>query len=283
MSKLADSLAGAALRLAEMEWFVLALLEDGKAPAITRGVKNATRDPVQIEHWWRRRDFNVGIATGAVSGICVIDIDSPQIVETLIRAACAHGGLPRTVMSRTPRGYHLYFGYVPGIRNRIRVPELNIDVRSDGGYVVAPPSRLSVDQRYLWVRSPWTTRVAEMPEWLSARLRNAVPSPCRASTRPLSIGGPARYGRSALKREARQLSQAPVGTRNHALNVSAFRMGTLIEACGLSEAEIGSQLVAACEVNGLISDDGPHAVERTLASGLRAGQKNPRRLPEAAE
>jgi hypothetical protein len=282
MSKLADSLAGAALRLAEMEWFVLALQKEGKAPAIPRGAKNATRDPVQIDRWWRRGGFNLGVATGARSGITVIDIDSSDTADMLVRAAAEHGGLPRTVASRTPRGFHLYFGYVPGIRNRVRVPQLNVDVRNDGGYVVAPPSRLSISDRYSWVHCPWTTDVASMPEWLRALLRDAEP-PCSAPIQSHSIGGAMRYGRSALRSEARQLSQAPVGMRNHALNVSVFRMGSLMGPCGLSEAEIASQLMDACAANGLTRDDGLPAVKRTLAGGLRAGREHPRRLPEAAE
>ena len=76
------------------------------------------------------------------------------------------------------------------------------------------------------------------------------------------------------------LARVPSGGRNDALNRSSFRMGSLVEPCGLSEDEIASHLVAACEANGLIEDDGLQAVEKTIASGLRAGRANPRRLPE---
>jgi hypothetical protein len=60
-------------------------------------------------------------------------------------------------------------------------------------------------------------------------------------------------------------------------------MGSLIDACGLSEAGIKRQLVTACEANGLIRDDGLHAVERTIGSGLRAGRTQPRKPPAVAQ
>jgi uncharacterized protein YndB with AHSA1/START domain len=281
MSKLADSLAGAALRLAELGWFVLALAKDGKAPAITRGVKNATRDARQIERWWRNGEFNIGVAAGAGSDLTIVDIDDEDAVEKLKQVASAYGGLPSTVTSRTPRGFHLFFRHVDGLRNRVRVPGLGVDVRNDDGYAVVPPSRLSVSERYAWLRSPWTTRVAPMPPWLREQLHDEQTP--HSPTAPHRTGPPNRYGMGALHREAQTLARAGKGARNDELNRSAFRMGMLIDACGLSETEIIRQLVAACKTNGLLEDDGLRTVLATIQSGIRGGRANPRRLTDAAE
>lgn len=113
----------------------------------------------ELREWWGRRpDLNVGIVTGAISGIVVVDVDRPEILEE-----CK---LPPTRMVRTPGGgYHLYYRH-PGnrVRNRVNVRP-GVDIRGDGGYVVAPPSVLEYGA-YEWVNPE--TPLADFPQWLIA-------------------------------------------------------------------------------------------------------------------
>lgn len=116
------------------------------------GVKDATTDPNIIRSWWNRCPrANVAIATGAVSGLWALDIDGQAGEETLAELQRAHGPLPHTAQQRTGKGRHLLFEH-PGHRVKNRVQDIGpgIDVRGDGGYVVAAPSQHQSGATYLW-------------------------------------------------------------------------------------------------------------------------------------
>ena len=120
-------------------------------PRVRGGFKVATTDARQIEEWWRKwPDANVGIATGAVSGIMVIDVDGEKGLAMLLALVAQHGALPPTAVVKTARGWHLYFLMPAGCQ---RIPCSSgdgLDVRADGGYVVAPPSRHASGHIYQW-------------------------------------------------------------------------------------------------------------------------------------
>ncbi|MGO9849679.1 MAG: bifunctional DNA primase/polymerase [Methylocella sp.] len=123
----------------------------GKHPRVKGGFKVATTDARQIEAWWRKwRDANIGIATGVVSGIIVIDIDGADGLVALQSLIAQHGPLPRTATVKTSRGWHAYFA-IPATCPPIPCSTGNgLDVRGDGGYVVAPPSRHASGHVYQW-------------------------------------------------------------------------------------------------------------------------------------
>jgi hypothetical protein len=110
-----------------------------------------TRLPTEreIRGWFSGVPMNLAIVTGAVSGVVVVDADSDEA----LRCATAH--LPYTPwQTQTPRGFHLFYRH-PGVdvRNRARVETRNgrlpLDVRGDGGYVIAPGSLHASGARYL--------------------------------------------------------------------------------------------------------------------------------------
>jgi putative DNA primase/helicase len=123
----------------------------GKHPRVKGGFKVATTDAQQIEAWWIKwPDASIGIATGAASGLIVIDIDGEQGLATLKALVDQHGFLPRTAIVKTARGWHLYFA-MPATCARIPCSTGNgLDVRGDGGYVVAPPSIHLSGHVYTW-------------------------------------------------------------------------------------------------------------------------------------
>lgn len=122
-----------------------------KHPRTTGGFKVATTDACQIEEWWRKwPDANIGIATGAVSGIIVIDIDGDDGRATLQPLLARHGLLPRSAVVITARGWHLYFAIAATCAPIPCSTGNGLDVRGDGGYVVAPPSRHASGHIYQW-------------------------------------------------------------------------------------------------------------------------------------
>ena len=126
----------------------------GKHPRTQHGVKDASKDPEQIHRWWRLwPDANVGIATGVVSGILVVDIDPrnggeksyeqlqnelPDAFTTLLKVRTGSGGA------------HLYFECLSPTPCRTNIRP-GIDIKADGGYVVAPSSWHVSGTRYRFV------------------------------------------------------------------------------------------------------------------------------------
>ena len=122
--------------------------------------KRATEE--EIRQWWAKwPNANIGIITGKISGITVLDFDSQEGVENFL--ANFKGVTPCV---DTPRGMHAYFAYEDGIRNTVKVNGFDIDVRSDGGYVIAPPSVNAEGKQYKWIRSILDTPCESLPESL---------------------------------------------------------------------------------------------------------------------
>ena len=130
-----------ALSYANQGYAVFPLQPNGKQPLTPHGFKDATRDPEVIRQWWEQwPDANVGIATGRVSGIIVLNVDRKHGVDGVVSAAELE--LPDTLVIRTPSGgYHLFFKAPPAaiVPRRIGVKP-GLDVLGEGGYVVAAGS-----------------------------------------------------------------------------------------------------------------------------------------------
>lgn len=132
-----------------------------------------TRDEKQIRQWWDRqfKDAGIGIATGAKSGIVVLDVDPGKGGnESYINLLVEWGELPITAETITGGGgRHLIFVH-PGteIRNSASKIGKGLDIRGDGGYIVAPPSPHESGRRYEWApgRKLSQTPLAPMPGWL---------------------------------------------------------------------------------------------------------------------
>ncbi len=142
----------------------------GKRPLTTSGFWDASTDPARIEGWWRERpDANVGVPTGRRSGLLVLDVDPREGGDATLKALeRTDGPAPRTSRARTGGGgLHLYFRYPaePAVKNSAGFLGRGLDVRGEGGYVVAPPSRTT--GAYEWMdRSP-----PAQAAWLLARLQ----------------------------------------------------------------------------------------------------------------
>ncbi|MDA8086801.1 MAG: bifunctional DNA primase/polymerase [Nitrospiraceae bacterium] len=122
----------------------------------------------EIRAWFGNGSRNgIGIVTGVISGIAVVDLDGPEAVEF----AKAHG-FPPTPLVKTGKGYHAYYRYSAGVRNFQKRDDLpGIDLRGDGGYVVAPPSVHASGNRYQWVEGKGLDDLplAELPSMILAQ------------------------------------------------------------------------------------------------------------------
>jgi hypothetical protein len=272
-------LLAAALDYAAHQIPVFPCLARGKTPAIARGFHAATTNPETIRRYWRQSDRNVAIATGVAANAWVLDIDG-DLGEASLRALEAlHGPLPATREAKTGGGgRHLWFKYTGPIPSTAGKIAIGIDTRGDGGYVVAPPSRHPNGQLYEWrsydelaVAPEWLVSLARAkPRSISERALATITAPSR------ELANPDAYGLAALDSEISMLSAVLPGSRNHALNRCAFRLFQLVAGGELNASTVEQRLLAACEANGLLQDDGERAVRKTIASGAGAGWQYPR-------
>ena len=144
----------AALAYAEKFHFsVFPCRAQGKEPLTKHGLKEASKDAATVLAWWKRWPrANVGIATGAASGIVVLDVDARAGGrESLAILEDEQGRLPETRTVLTGGGgQHLYFRDQGGLRNSAGRLGAGLDLRADGGYVVAPPSNHTNGNKYRW-------------------------------------------------------------------------------------------------------------------------------------
>jgi len=169
----AESKTGkAALEYLERGWSVIPAVEKAKRPALAwKRYQSRLVSEKTLREWFRRSPkYNVSIVTGALSGLVVLDVDPRHGgKESLKDLEHAHGALPGTMESITGGGgRHLYFvhpgGHVP---NRTNI-EPGIDLRGDGGCIVAPPSVHPSGKRYRWKKGhgPDDITPAMLPDWL---------------------------------------------------------------------------------------------------------------------
>lgn len=170
----------------------IACKSPGKHPRIPDGVHGASTNRAQIAGWWHRwPDANVGIATGRASGIWVLDIDPRNGGDAAWAAACRAGGgynassEATTVVATGGGGYHIYFAYPSGGGVSNGKFAAGIDVKSDGGYVVAPPSSHASGKDYIWRNGPG--KIIAAPEFIAKALKPAAIQAPAASPRPAGV------------------------------------------------------------------------------------------------
>jgi hypothetical protein len=247
----------------------------GKHPRLVNGLTGATTDSSDIEGWWRRwPNANVAIRTGEVSGLVVIDIDRRGGGDgTLAKLVKQHGRLPKTLAVQTGDGVHLYFQHpgcpVPNDASRRLGP--GIDIRGDGGYVLAPPSLHHNGRRYRALDA--TVPAAAIPVWMQQLI---VPVPVRRVDRSVDrVRDGTAWARAALDSEASVVRAGQVGERNALLNRSAFSLGQIVAGGELEREVVEGVLIESAVASGLTERE----ARLTVASGLRAGAQHPRTPP----
>lgn len=169
MAAEAKSMKEWALHYAEMGLAVFPLACRDKVPAVVGGCKVATTKRTTIERWWDKNpQYNIGIATGnKSSGLVVIDLDVDKNkgidgYDVLRDWQNKHGKLPETWQSITGRGgYHYFYKDAIVHFNRVGLYE-GVDIRGEGGYIVAPPSVHPNGNIYEWEQGPEEYEIAQV-------------------------------------------------------------------------------------------------------------------------
>ncbi len=258
--------------------------DQGKHPRVDGWQLVASTDRAVITKWWSAwPDANIGLTTGAGSGVVVLDVDGAEGMASLDALEAKHGPIGATPRSHTPRpGQHILFAH-PGYRVKNSTGKRagiapGLDVRGDGGYIIAPPSRHLNGGRYAWAAGMklGTVDFAPMPAWVAP-----PPEPERVRPKPTVLVHDARrskYGQSALERECELVRTAAEGSRNDQLNASAFALGQLVGGGVLDKAQVECDLLEAALHTGLSRRE----IDKTIDSGVTDGMEEPRGVPESS-
>ena len=246
----------------------------GKHPRTLHGLNDASTDERQIRVWWKQwPTANIGVATGPEMGV-VLDVDGAAGRDWAkergvpVDAVCQQTG-------RKDGGWQIMFawpgftvGNATGTATHPKFPA-GIDIRGQGGYVVAPPSLHKSGKHYRWITEGTP---GPAPEWLLNLLK---PTNGNGSIPTASGRAPDAYLQAALDGETDLMRQQRQPGRNVQLYVSAKRLGRL-EAAGLSRLLAEDMLVTAAMTTGLEERE----CIKTFASGWEAGEAEPRSVPE---
>lgn len=252
----------------------------------------ATLNPDLITHWWTRwPNANIGIPAGTPTRLVIVDLDLPKNGETptppwnavpgvtdgwdtlAVLAERAKVELPtETVTVATPSGgTHLWFTWdgppIPSSAGRLG---WKVDIRANGGFAIAPPSRRP-DGPYQRTHGRVPQR---LPEWIAALAMPTPPPPRRHITAPEPGDRGEKYAAAALASACTIISQS--GTRNVDLNAQAFGLGTLVGAGILNHDYALEALIDAATDAGLPYSEATYTARRSLTQGAR----QPRQLAE---
>lgn len=158
--------------------------------------KQATES--KINEWFKRwPDSRIGLVTGEISNLFVIDLDTEQ-AKIKIDEEFIPDSLILPVAQSPSGGYHYYFQYEKGLSNKTNIDGLGLDTRGEGGFIMAPPSPGLAGSQYKWVEGLeiWQVETPPLPKKLkkyidSFSLYSGVPGPTPESGK-LSFSQPGR-------------------------------------------------------------------------------------------
>ena len=247
----------------------------------------ASRDPDTLRGYWAEHPkANLGVPTGKDNGFWVLEFDTPDGhgvdgAASLAALVERYGPLPETLESELPSGsIHFWFRYPTDMEIGNSASRLapGLDVRGEGGMVLAPPSIKPGKGKYQWRNQ---LPIAAAPEWLNQLARDASkkkPKREVSADRPAVHIPPPPPGASraevVLHNECHRVAQAARGTRNAQLNASSFAVGRFVGAGLLDEPRAIQAMVDASKANGSYNEDEDECAE-TIGSGLTAGKANP--------
>lgn len=233
-----------------------------KTPMVPSGFQQATSDLRRVTGWWRwQPNANIGIPTGAASGLVVIDVDVHGVNGYASYARAARAGLipaPLATVATPTGGQHAYFPADPTREQRSwAVGKAGVDCRGDGGYIIVPPSELRLGGVRVRYR---VEQVASGPvETVDAvRLRRFLDPP--PALRPVPEGQ-REVGREDADRLAAWLSRQVKGDRNYKL---------FWAACRLAEGNVPVSAALDALARAEQPDFGEREITRTVYSAYRS-------------
>ena len=177
------------LGLAQAGFYLLPLTPEGKTPIVKHWKEESTKDIATIESWFKGRAPNIGIDCEK-SGLCVIDVDckAGKLGKESFQKLKEQNTFDKTIVVHTPSGgFHLYYKG-EGVRSSQNRLGSGIDIRAEGGYVVAPGS--TIDGIPYTMDRDASAAIACLPDWVAPLLAEKKSRP-RQTNKVLSEDAPA--------------------------------------------------------------------------------------------
>jgi DNA-binding PadR family transcriptional regulator len=245
-------------------------------------------------------DHGVGVPTGRVNKVIDIETDTPKGhgvdgSASLTELEAELGPLPDTLAFESPTASrHRLYNYPKDVGDDVWIKTIagelgtGIDVKADGGMMIAPPSVRPGIGEYRWCNG---LPMADLPEaWIKRILELLAGTKQKEDERssdnitaseadddPYSMPTPREvaYAQAALDGVADELAKTEPGKRNATLNSVAYRMGRMVAKKWIERKDVETELLNAAHACGLVSDDGEDTARATIKSGLKAGMKKP--------
>lgn len=227
---------------------VFPVKRQGKSPLCSNGFKSATADKVVLQQWNNKfPNCNVGIPTGHINNIFVVDIDGEQGFESLNHLELIYGKLDAPTVI-TGKGKHLYFKMPENVELKCSTKKIadHIDIRANGGYVVAPPSIHENGHQYTWKNFIPNQGFPEAPSWLISLITNA-------EKQPLPVSG-----------VLEEIASAPEGERNDTLYRRAISLIARAMRENLNIADIKENIINAAMQSGLSTEEALKTFDNAL-------------------
>lgn len=260
-------------QLADLGFSVIPIPRGSKKPEMPWKAYQTTKPSPSLVNAWADANLNVGVITGRISNIVVLDVDSKEAQELVDSL-----GLPETPIVRSARGKHYYFRFPPTeIRNSTNINGIELDFRGEGGLVVGPGSLHPSGAIYTWEKSPSDVDFADLPQNLLGLLQPLNKSSSSNLATPTRDDGFVEAGvfSAFLNMEIHNglnfLREKTEGNRNNSLYLAAVRIANHVAAIGIDWTEVSQQLEAC----GLTIGLQPCEIGPTVASAWKSGQQTP--------
>lgn len=161
----------AALKYTELGMSVIPVGQDKRPLIAWQEYQDRIASADEVRGWFNKyREPNIGIVTGKISNLFVLDVDSAEALQEIEQY------IPDTLetpVASTPRGgRHFYFTHIDGIPNRANILD-KVDVRTQGGFIVAPPSVNGNGKAWQWISSIFDVPLSPAPASLILKLNTA--------------------------------------------------------------------------------------------------------------
>ena len=223
-----------ALAFAQKGFYLFPLKPNAKTPLYSGWQQEATRDEAKLRAWFASGRANLGIYTGRFQddqALIVVDEDvknGQHGDQELLRLELSGFTFPVTLEHSTPsEGRHLIYTTPKATKQGANVLAPGLDIRSRGGYIVAPGS--SIDGK-VYAQINGHAALAEAPEWLVTRLGGGarhVPAPGL----PVSGVAPDR----ARDRAVRFLKEAPPAVQGQAGDQATYKLACTLKDFGCTQ------------------------------------------------
>lgn len=160
----------AALEYLVKGWPVMPINPSNKKPCLMTWKYLQDRLPTikEIEEQWGMWPWaNIGLVTGKLSGVSVVDVD-PRHNGTI-------DGLTETVKARTGGGgWHYFYKYNESCHSQNALGD-GLDLKTDGGYIIIAPSVHASGNKYVWITAPFVNKYEEIPQWILDKQKTKSP------------------------------------------------------------------------------------------------------------